>query len=156
MDFHTNNLTLFLVGACPGVRPSAEASGAPAGHEVRHQGLGGARRSPESPRRGRRSCRSRRNRRCPHHGNFYESPGLIFFVLLVCHSPVLDGFDGHFQASVHLTLSSAVNKSQRIKKMAEKFFRNFRNSNLGLLGENQECYLCAMQPPKVIILCSSC
>ena len=36
----------------------------------------------------------------------------FFFVLLsICHSPVLDGFDGHFQASVHLTLSSAVNKS---------------------------------------------
>ena len=34
------------------------------------------------------------------------------FLVLACHSPVLDGLDWHFQASVHFPLSSAINKSQ--------------------------------------------
>ena len=45
-----------------------------------------------------------------------------FFVVLglACHLPVLDGFDWHFQASVHLTLSSAPATSKN------RFFRFFR------------------------------
>ena len=30
------------------------------------------------------------------------------FVELACHLPVLDGFDPHFQATVHIPLSSAL------------------------------------------------
>ena len=30
------------------------------------------------------------------------------FVVIVCHQAVLDGFDQHFQATVHFPLSSAI------------------------------------------------
>ena len=53
-----------------------------------------------------------------------------FFVVLACHLPVLDGFDWHFQASVHLTLSSAVNKSQRHRKIG---FSDFLGSQIPAL-----------------------
>ena len=43
-------------------------------------------------------------------------------------------------------LSSAINKS---KQHLEKNYRECRESNLGLLGEKQVCYLCAMQPPSL-------
>ena len=32
----------------------------------------------------------------------------IFFVVLACHYPVLDGFDQHFEASVHFPISIAI------------------------------------------------
>ena len=38
-------------------------------------------------------------------------------VVLGCPSLVLDGFDRHFQASVHLTISCTVIKSQEYKKI---------------------------------------
>ena len=38
---------------------------------------------------------------------------LDIFLVLACHYPLLDGFDQHFQASVHFPLTSAVNKSQQ-------------------------------------------
>ena len=69
----------------------------------------------------------------------------LFFCSTSCHWLVLDGFDCHFQASVHFTLSSAVNKSQRHQKIPEKFFWECRESNPGLLGEKQECFHCPMQ-----------
>ena len=43
-------------------------------------------------------------------------------------------------------LSSAINKS---KQHLEKNYWECRESNLGLLGEKQVCYLCAMQPPSL-------
>ena len=67
-----------------------------------------------------------------------------FFVVLACHSLVLDGFVWHFPASVH-TLSSAVNKSRWLRN--SKNFRECGETNPGLLGEKLEHYLCAMQPP---------
>ena len=36
-----------------------------------------------------------------------------FFVELVCHQPVLDGFNQHFQTSVHFPLTSTADKSQQ-------------------------------------------
>ena len=50
-----------------------------------------------------------------------------FFVVLVCHLPKLDGFDWHFQASLHSTLSSIVNKSHQ-------HWKNSRCNFLGTLG----------------------
>ena len=41
--------------------------------------------------------------------------GILFFVVLMCHESVQDGFDWHFQVSIHFTLSRAVNKSQQHK-----------------------------------------
>ena len=78
-----------------------------------------------------------------------------FFVELACHQPVLDGFNWHYQASVHLPLplSKAVNKSlqHRIyffrENSREKNFWEHGESNPGLLGEKRECHLCAMPPP---------
>ena len=46
------------------------------------------------------------------------------FVVLACHSQVLDVFNGHFQASVHFTVSSAVNKTQQYKNSREIFLGN--------------------------------
>ena len=74
-----------------------------------------------------------------------------FFVGLACHSPVLDGFDWNFQASVHFTLSSNVNKSQWHWKIPEKIFGECRKSNPGLLGEKQESLISAMQPQSFLI-----
>ena len=62
------------------------------------------------------------------------------FPVLACHSSVLEGFDWHFQASAYSNLSSAINKSQGHKKFRWNFFGNEKNP---LLGEKQECYLCA-------------
>ena len=64
----------------------------------------------------------------------------FFLAVLDCHYPVLDGLDQHFQDSVHFPLTSAIDKSQRCHN---KFWEH-RESNPGLLGEKQECYLCAI------------
>ena len=56
---------------------------------------------------------------------------LCFFVVLV-----LNGFHRHYYNFVHFPLNSA----------SKWNFRNAENRNPGLLGEWQECYLCAMQP----------
>ena len=61
-----------------------------------------------------------------------------FYVVLEWQLPVLDWFDWHFKASVHFTQSSAINKSQWHRKIPQKAFREWRKSNLGLLGEKQE------------------
>ena len=50
-------------------------------------------------------------------------------------------------------LSVAVNKSQQHR---EKNSWERRESNPGLLGEKQVCYLCAMQPPIIALRCCSC
>ena len=63
-----------------------------------------------------------------------------FFYLLAA----LDGFDQHYQASIHFPLTSANYKS------LER-----RDSNPSQLGEKFERYLCAMQPSPQIELCSS-
>ena len=42
------------------------------------------------------------------------------FLVLACHSPVLDGFNGHFQASVHFTLGSAINEYKQHQKIPKK------------------------------------
>ena len=70
-----------------------------------------------------------------------------FFVVLACHWAVLDGFNWHFQASVHKTLCSAVHKLQQHWKIPEKIIRECRESNLVLLGDKQECYLFAVLSP---------
>ena len=51
-------------------------------------------------------------------------------------------FSQDFHTSVHFLLTSAVDESQKHKKNWECL-----QSNLGLLGEKQEFYLCAMLPP---------
>ena len=56
---------------------------------------------------------------------------------------VLNGFNGHLQSSVHFPLISAVNKSQQ---HWYKFLGTPRIEPEPL-GEKQECYLCALQPP---------
>ena len=33
---------------------------------------------------------------------------MSFFAVLACHKPELDGFDQHFQATVHFPLTGAV------------------------------------------------
>ena len=38
---------------------------------------------------------------------------LCFFVALAFHQQVLDGFDQHFQASVHFPIASAIDKAQQ-------------------------------------------
>ena len=65
--------------------------------------------------------------------------GFKLFLVLACHLPALDGFIWHFQGWVHCNLSSAINISQKV-------FREHQETNLGMLGEKQGCYLCAMQP----------
>ena len=80
---------------------------------------------------------------------------VCLFVVLAFHLPVLDGFDWHFQASVHFTLSNGDVKSLRHQKIQEKFFCECRESNPGLLGEKQECYPCVMQSPHWDHLCES-
>ena len=42
---------------------------------------------------------------------FLYSLHKLFFVVLAYHKPVLQGFDWHYQASVHLPISRAFNKS---------------------------------------------
>ena len=45
---------------------------------------------------------------------------IYVFEVLACHLPVIDGFDWHLQASVHFTLSSAINKSQWHQKIPDE------------------------------------
>ena len=59
-----------------------------------------------------------------------------------CHYTVLNGFIWHYLSTV---LSSAVDKSQQ--RLEKNSWEEHRESNLGLLGKKQVCYLCAMQPP---------
>ena len=77
----------------------------------------------------------------------YSLPKLnrYFFVLLVCHLSVIDGFDWHFHISVHFTLSSSINRSQQHWKIQEINLPEVQKLNQGLLGEKQVRYLCAMQ-----------
>ena len=67
----------------------------------------------------------------------YSLPKLnrYFFVLLVCHLPVIDGFDWHFHISVHFTLSSSINRSQQHWKIQEINLPEVQKLNQGLLGE---------------------
>ena len=51
-------------------------------------------------------------------------------------------FDQHFQATVHFPLTSSNIDNISSEKNWER-----REYNVGLLGETQVCYLCAMQPP---------
>ena len=77
----------------------------------------------------------------------WNNASRYIFVVLVCHLPILDRFDWHFQASVHLPLSSIINKSQQHQKIPDKIFRECWEPNLGLLGEKHKCFLWAMRPP---------
>ena len=77
----------------------------------------------------------------------FSSLANVIFVVLSCHSSVLDGFDRNFQGSVHFTLGSAVNKSLQHLKIPEKNSQECWESNPGLLGEKQKRYLCAIQSP---------
>ena len=63
---------------------------------------------------------------------------------LACYTPVLDGFDWHFKASVLFTLSCAIKTTKQHQKITEKFFQELWELNPGLPGEKQECDLCAM------------
>ena len=56
------------------------------------------------------------------------------------------GFDWHFQASVHFTLSSAVNESQGHQKILEKIFGNAGNRTWGCWVSSKNA-ICALQPP---------
>ena len=67
----------------------------------------------------------------------------FLFVELTCHKPALDGF---FIKPLSTILSSAVDKSQQHQ---EKNSWQCRESNPGLLGEKQVCYLCTLKPPLV-------
>ena len=42
---------------------------------------------------------------------------IIFLVVLTCHYPVLDGFNEHFQATVHFSQSRAIDKPQQHQKI---------------------------------------
>ena len=55
--------------------------------------------------------------------------------------------------SLSTDLSSAVNKSQQHQ---EENSWERRESNLGLLGGEQTCYLCALQPPRTIHVGTFC
>ena len=50
----------------------------------------------------------------------YETFSQILIACFLFDLPVLEGFDWHFQAPVHFTLSSVVNKSQQHKKFQRK------------------------------------
>ena len=63
----------------------------------------------------------------------------------ICHLPVLNVFDLHFQASVHYSLTSTAHWKKIWK---------CRESNPRLLSEKQECYLCAIRPLDIITLYS--
>ena len=71
----------------------------------------------------------------------------MFFVVLACHLPILDGFDMHFQASVHFTLSSAINKSQWHWKIQEKFFGNAVNQTQGCWVSSKNYTSVLYSPP---------
>ena len=61
-----------------------------------------------------------------------------FFVVLACHEPLLDGFDQHFQATVHFPqLGPSINLSS-IKR---NFFGKAKNQT------QAHCENAAMQPP---------
>ena len=64
---------------------------------------------------------------------------------------MLYGFDQHFQASVHFSQPG----QSIILSNSEIIFLGRRESNQGLLGEKQECYLCAMLPPTTLGVLSS-
>ena len=91
--------------------------------------------SPASSRPCTRSETSSPSSSCPTSAPGVTSPSglawvshcLIFFVLLACRLPVLNGFDRHFQASVHFTLSSVVNKSKQHQQFPEKSFWDPKN-----------------------------
>ena len=71
-----------------------------------------------------------------------------FLIAQACHklatSLPQEGFDQHFQATVHFHLTST-SATSIIFPM--KIFGNAGIQNPGLLGEKQVCYLCALQPP---------
>ena len=71
-----------------------------------------------------------------------------FCVVQAYHSPVLDGVDCHFQASVHFTLNSAVNKSQQNQKIQIKLFGNAGNQTWGcwVRSKNATPELCSPPP----------
>ena len=64
---------------------------------------------------------------------------------------LIDGFDRHFQASVHLTLSSGDNNSNNIKKFPKK---NFQTQGCWVRRKNATSMQCSPQP--AISLPSSC
>ena len=71
----------------------------------------------------------------------------VFFVVLSCHWPVLDGFDWHFQASVHFSQSSPINKFQGDGKIPEKLFGNIWiwTQGCGVRSKNATSVLCSPQ-----------
>ena len=76
----------------------------------------------------------------------------FFFVALACHKPVVDGFDRHYQPSVHLPLSRTINKSLEHRiyfypNSPEKNFRNAENRTQGcwVRSANATSVLCRPQ-----------
>ena len=68
----------------------------------------------------------------------------LFFVALACHSPELDGFEQHFQATVHFSLTCAVDEPQQHRKLFSS------EKPLGILGINPGAAgweASSMQPP---------
>ena len=76
---------------------------------------------------------------------FIRTQHLVLLLKFFCSTSylILDGFDQHYQASVHFPLTSTIDKSQQHEN---NFWGEWRILNPGVLDEKQECYLCATQP----------
>ena len=70
-----------------------------------------------------------------------------FVTNLFLYYLVLVGLNRQYQASVHFSLTSAIDKSQQYQKK----FPERQESNLGLLSEKLRCYLCVTQPPNLLL-----
>ena len=74
------------------------------------------------------------------------------FVEIACHWRVLDGFDQHFQATVHFPISSAIDEPQQQRQLLSGKFRERWESNPGWLGPEASMLTIAPCCPLFVLL----